>query len=114
MTRDQEIRAALSEWRAQADERVARLERSLAALQEARRGSSDDDEHDPEGVTLSGEWSMLSGLLGSAREDAALAEDAFRRLEQGEYGICAACGEPIPAGQLEVRPARERCVACTP
>ena len=32
----------------------------------ARSGASADDEHDPEGVTLSSEWSRLTGLAEAA------------------------------------------------
>ncbi|EYT52160.1 molecular chaperone DnaK [Leucobacter sp. UCD-THU] len=113
MTRDEAVRAGLVELRAQTDARAARLEAELDALTRARRSESDDDEHDPEGVTLSSQWSMLAGLLASAREDARAADAAVRRFEAGEYGICPACGRPIPEGQLEARPFRERCVACS-
>ncbi|WP_336660709.1 TraR/DksA family transcriptional regulator [Leucobacter sp. USHLN153] len=93
--------------------RVARLEADLDALTRARRGSVDDDEHDPDGEPLSARWSLLAGLLESARADARLADAAMRRIEAGTYGVCASCGQPIPEGQLEVRPFRERCVSCT-
>ncbi|SDQ24639.1 TraR/DksA family transcriptional regulator [Leucobacter chromiiresistens] len=94
--------------------RVTKLERDIAALTSARRSSVDDDEHDPDGEPLSARWSLLAGLLESARDDARQAADAVRRLDAGAYGVCVACGQPIPAGQLDVRPFRERCVACTP
>ncbi|HVL99650.1 MAG TPA: TraR/DksA C4-type zinc finger protein [Egibacteraceae bacterium] len=32
-------------------------------------------------------------------------DDAFRRLEDGRYGICEATGEPIPDERLEAEPA---------
>lgn len=35
---------------------------------------------------------------------------ALVRLEEGSYGRCEECGEPIPAGRLEVRPWSVRCV----
>ena len=114
MGRNDELREILRELQERTGARVRKLEVDLDSLTTARRGSSDDDEHDPEGVTLSGEWSMLTGLLESARDDARQADEAMARLEAGAYGVCASCGQPIPAGQLEVRPARERCVACTP
>ena len=114
MGRNDDLLRILNELQERVRDRVRRLEADLDALTAARRGSSDDDEHDPEGVTLSSEWSMLTGLLESAREDARQTESALLRLADGEYGLCAACGQPIPSGQLEVRPARERCVACTP
>lgn len=114
MSRDEEVRAILLEEREQLLARFNKREADLEALVRARRNESDDDEHDPEGETLSSQWSMRAGLLESAREDLQQAEDALRRLDAGEYGECTACKQPIPAGQLEVRPFRERCVACTP
>ncbi|WP_053386550.1 TraR/DksA family transcriptional regulator [Leucobacter japonicus] len=95
-------------------ERVAKLDADLAALMRARRGAVDDDEHDPDGEPLSARWSLLAGLLESAHDDARQAEAALRRRADGTYGVCVQCGEQIPQGQLEVRPFRERCVACTP
>lgn len=41
------------------------------------------------------------------RIDAALA-----RLAAGDYGVCADCGNAIPARRLEAIPWAERCVAC--
>ena len=37
---------------------------------------------------------------------------AEQSLEEGTYGVCAGCGEQIPAGRLEVRPFATRCVRC--
>ena len=39
-------------------------------------------------------------------------EAALERLDEGRYGICADCGEPIPAGRLEIIPYATHCVAC--
>ena len=36
---------------------------------------------------------------------------ARQRVAEGSYGLCEACGEPIPAERLEVRPWAVRCVA---
>lgn len=112
MERDEHIRVMLLAERQRTGERISTLEAQVSALTQARQGESDDDEHDPEGVTLSAQWSMLSGLLESARANGAQVTEALDRLEAGAYGVCAECGHPIPAAQLEVRPFRERCVAC--
>lgn len=50
----------------------------------------------------------LSILLGV---DAGLAEveRAAERLGAGTYGICQACGKPIPPGRLEALPAARYC-----
>lgn len=39
-------------------------------------------------------------------------EAALQRLERGEFGLCDACGAPIPAARLSANPAALRCVAC--
>ena len=114
MVEPADIRALLLIEQARTAERVEKLDAEIAALTRARRGSVDDDEHDPDGEPLSARWSLLAGLLESAHDDARQIEAALRRHDAGTYGVCARCGERIPQGQLEVRPFRERCVACTP
>jgi DnaK suppressor protein len=39
-------------------------------------------------------------------------EAALRRIEEGEYGLCASCGEPIAPARLELDPAVPNCIAC--
>jgi DnaK suppressor protein len=38
--------------------------------------------------------------------------DALCRLEDGTYGICATCGDPIPYERLEAIPHARQCVRC--
>lgn len=37
---------------------------------------------------------------------------ALARIEEGEYGWCAECGEEIAAGRLRIDPAAPTCVSC--
>jgi DnaK suppressor protein len=37
---------------------------------------------------------------------------ALARIDEGRYGRCVDCGNPIPGPRLEVRPATARCVPC--
>lgn len=39
-------------------------------------------------------------------------EEALERIDDGEYGICAECEEPIPEGRLELVPHAIFCVRC--
>ncbi len=39
-------------------------------------------------------------------------EAALRRLEDGDYGYCAECGNEIPAKRLAIDPTIARCVNC--
>lgn len=112
MKPDEGLIAVLADLLERADSRVVRLEIELDALTRARRSESDDDEHDPEGVPLSSEWSRLTGLLETARSEAQQVVQAQHRLAAGSYGICSECGRPIPVERLEVRPFAEKCVPC--
>jgi DnaK suppressor protein len=37
---------------------------------------------------------------------------ALQRVALGSYGLCIACGEPIPLERLRLAPEAPRCVAC--
>ena len=39
-------------------------------------------------------------------------EHALRRMNGGTYGVCAACGLPIPFNRLQAAPHAERCIDC--
>jgi DnaK suppressor protein len=41
-----------------------------------------------------------------------LVQRALERIEQGEYGDCLGCGEPIDPRRLEADPTATRCIAC--
>jgi RNA polymerase-binding transcription factor DksA len=105
-------RELLAERRADAVARAEAAASALAELVNDRRGSNDDDEHDPEGVTLSSEWSRLSALSDAAADEVRRFDDALVRWDAGTYGVCASCGKPVPPGRLEVRPFAELCVPC--
>ena len=107
-----EARERLLALRAQAEARVQATASTLDELTHDRESSNDDDEHDPEGVTLSSEWSRLTGLAEAAASELHQVDDALTRVEAGTYGVCANCGRPIPAGRLEARPFAEYCVSC--
>ena len=38
--------------------------------------------------------------------------DAYVRLQSGEYGYCKTCGDEIGLSRLEVRPTAEECINC--
>ncbi|UUT35219.1 TraR/DksA family transcriptional regulator [Microbacterium elymi] len=107
-----EFGALLRERRASVDETLAALAADLAALASARTDTTADDEHDPEGVTLSGEWSRLEGLRVAQERDRDALDAALARWDAGDYGICQGCGRPIPVGRLRVRPMATLCVTC--
>ena len=88
------------------------VDRQLAELRALRQGLSDDDEHDPDGFSLSSEWSRLEGLRQAAVEALTAIEHAAVRLANGEHGICVICGGPIAPARLEARPHATTCIDC--
>lgn len=112
MATTDDLHRSLLDLRRQATDRADRLRSELEDLTVSRRSESDDDEHDPEGVPLSSEWSRLNGLLEGAQAHLDEVEAALGRWEKGTYGICTGCGMAIPAGRLEARPFAEECVPC--
>ncbi|SDH88504.1 TraR/DksA family transcriptional regulator [Agrococcus jejuensis] len=92
--------------------RLASLEQQLVDLRALRSGESDDDEHDPDGVPLSEEWSRLEGLRESAVRTLAELDAAAAAAARGEVPTCVRCGAPIPAGRLAARPHARTCVEC--
>lgn len=97
------------EW-AEASARLATMTKDLESVIAASVDSNADDEHDPEGQTIAYERSQLSALIRAAEEHLSGIEQAASRLEQGTYGTCEVCLQPIPAARLEARPIARTCV----
>ncbi|GAA1481919.1 hypothetical protein GCM10009624_23590 [Gordonia sinesedis] len=91
---------------------VETLAARLEAVLEATADTAADDEHDPEGATLAVERGHIVAQLERSRTRLEELDAAFQRVEEGTYGICEVCGEPIAAVRLEVLPAARMCVTC--
>lgn len=107
-----DLQTRLADARERTLAQVAALTEEFEGLVEANALVAVDDEHDPEGSSTAFERAHVASLLGSAREHVAEFDRALERLEAGDYGRCAVCGQQIPAERLEVRPAAETCVGC--
>src|SRR5919199_1529147 len=58
--------------------------------------------------------SRLTDISVGQSLEASLAriERALAKLDEGTYGICEACGQPIPEKRLEAMPESVTCVQC--
>lgn len=92
--------------------RLASVQAQLDVIRAARGSANDDDEHDPEGSTLSTEWSRAEGQRADALRELADLDAARERIDAGVYGVCASCGNPIPVDRLRLLPAATLCVPC--
>jgi RNA polymerase-binding transcription factor DksA len=108
-----DLEAAAARLREERDEvrtRLASMTGDLESLFAASADSNADDEHDPEGQTIAYERSQLTALIDAAQAHLRDIEAATARLQQGPYGICEECGEPVPAARLEARPTARTCI----
>jgi RNA polymerase-binding protein DksA len=55
---------------------------------------------------------ITAGLLSIESAQLEEIEGALERIENKTYGICAACGNPIPQARLEILPFAKRCLTC--
>jgi DnaK suppressor protein len=55
---------------------------------------------------------FLYSLSNTERNVLQQVEDALERIEEGEFGVCDECGEPIQKKRLEAVPWARYCLAC--
>lgn len=55
---------------------------------------------------------VLTALDGEAQHTVRLIDQALTRIKNGNYGICAKCGETIPEARLKALPYATTCINC--
>lgn len=88
------------------------LSRRLDGIIESSAHTTNDDEHDPEGVTVAFERAQVADLLERTRAELHTLDAARERLATGTYGTCLRCGHPITAERLDALPATTTCIQC--
>jgi len=105
-----EVRADLLTDRAATLRRIEALSGDVEAVIEAQSDVATDDEHDPEGATIAFERARVGALLEQSRVHLTDIDDAVRRIDEGRYGFCEVCGEPIGAERLAARRVARTCI----
>lgn len=90
--------------------RLAELTHRAKAIEDDLRQPLDDDL--PEQAIDLADDEALIGVDDVIRQEIAEIRAALLRIENGTYGTCAGCGEPISAERLAVQPTATRCMAC--
>ena len=98
-----ERRTKLQHERQKIQERIDRIQRD--EQQETASGQT-DTAHEWENADV------RDGLLTAAEQELRQIDEALQRLDQGNYGLCEVCGEPIAEKRLEVMPNATRCINC--
>lgn len=84
-------------------EQIVKLEESLAEKPDYGLGQGD-----PAIVR----WEMNRALLAQQQARVQSLEQALSRMNQGRYGICEKCGQPIHPDRLAVLPDVRLCIRC--
>jgi DnaK suppressor protein len=105
----EQLRAQLEEQRRSA---LAELEEYGADPRSHQIAHIDVDGNFADSAAATAERSEILAFIESTRERLAQAETALARMDEGTYGTCVDCGQPIPEARLEARPLSIRCVEC--
>jgi len=110
---EQELAEVLQELRAQRDHSLAQLETLDAEVTGLMRDSGDGAGHDQADVGASSfERDHELAVLTSERLRLEQIEHALERIDDGTYGVCESCGEPVGKMRLMAFPRATLCVTC--
>lgn len=96
-------------------ERRAELQGELSTLTEVPRdpmAAVSFGKRIGDGTTEAVERLNKVGAANAIASTLADVDRAIAKLDEGTYGICDRCGEPIPAERLEAIPSAVLCVRC--
>ena len=103
-------------WTEQRTKLLERLETMIgreSALSKHFRGQDGRLESDfGDRANFTGQDEVLEGLEAAALSEIAQIRGALERIDQGTYGECDACGEPIGEARLHAIPFTRLCVDC--
>lgn len=103
MTGEADVRAKLTARLGELESRAGRIE---AQLTKPMSADSEEQAIEIEGEdTLDAEDALVLKEMASVRA-------ALGRLDQGQYGRCLSCGEPISAARLVLMPTATLCADC--
>ncbi|MFP3900454.1 MAG: TraR/DksA family transcriptional regulator, partial [Acidimicrobiia bacterium] len=104
---------SLEEERATYLRQAEALQAEADSLTEDREpGDVQFDEESGEGDTLAVERERDLALSAQARAAIEQIDTAIRKIRDGTYGLCEACGSPIPKERLKALPHAALCVKC--
>ena len=111
MTTDfNKLRAHLKSERERLNEELEQLQASVPTSEERREGSpfGKREEEATEALELEKRLAMEKRI----RQELAGIEHALKKFEEGTYGLCDSCGQPIDPARLEALPQASLCLNC--
>jgi DnaK suppressor protein len=105
-----EVRAVLESEAARLRAEIEEAESDIADLLRAGTDMGGEDQADTGSKTFEREHEM--SLAASHREMLTQTERALSRIDNGTYGICESCGNPIGKARLQAFPRATLCLTC--
>ena len=101
----------IAKTKATLTEKLRELKARAEGIEDDLRQPADDDweEH----ATEASADEVLEEVGDVTVEEIKQIERALSRIEAGTYGICARCGDAIPAARMEALPHATKCVTCS-
>lgn len=92
------------------------INQKIAASTESLSEMTDElsmyDQHSADLGSETFEREKDAGLQEMLENELVKVNDALRRLEEGNYGVCQLCGQPIDHRRLDRMPATSLCIGC--
>ena len=107
----------LEKIKGELEKRKGKIEKELAKFTNGNDDLTDakfpqfgdkDDENAAEVAVYSDSLSLEESLQNSLRD----ISNALQKIENGSYGICKYCNQPIDDKRLLARPASSACISC--
>ena len=105
--------ATLSDLRASLEQERSDLRARLAEM--GLSGGAGDlsfDSNFADSSQVTAERGEVEALAGNLRESLIDVEAAIVKLDNGSFGVCEGCGQPIAPARLEAKPAARLCMDC--
>jgi DnaK suppressor protein len=100
----------LSTLRGQLEDERARLASQISVLEVGHDQSLAYDENFADSGQVAAEQGENKALLNQLNEQLADVDRALAKMDDGTYGLCERCGEPIAEARLEAMPATRFCI----
>lgn len=100
---------SLSSLRGHLEDERTRLRAQIAAL-DSGEGSLSYDENFADSGQVAAEMGENLALFNQLNEQLDEVEHALAKVDEGTYGTCERCGEPIGEARLEAMPATRYCI----
>ena len=98
-----DIREKLEQQKIELSERISKIKADVGSGLEA-----DSSEQAAQLENME----VLNALVAEGQQELEQVNAALQRVDEGSYGLCASCGEPINPERLDARPYALECIKC--